>query len=152
MANLHLRTFYLIHLVGECCSYIGKIQNQSAPQDLKSAPSLYAIFFSVFQRPMSRKSLKSGDVFILDLGLKLYQWNGSKSNKDERTKVSSTPTPPHPALFPHLFYNYFGLLMKSCMGHQINNARSTKFNDFAFWADLWTIESLKSSMYAFIGS
>ncbi|XP_011674669.1 gelsolin-like protein 2 [Strongylocentrotus purpuratus] len=42
---------------------------------------------NLHERPMSRKSLKSGDVFILDLGLKLYQWNGSKSNKDERTKA-----------------------------------------------------------------
>ncbi|XP_063969374.1 gelsolin-like protein 1 [Lytechinus pictus] len=40
---------------------------------------------NVHERPRSRRSLCSGDVFILDLGLKLYQWNGSKSNKDERT-------------------------------------------------------------------
>ncbi|ESN97697.1 hypothetical protein HELRODRAFT_85143, partial [Helobdella robusta] len=30
----------------------------------------------------------TGDVFILDLGLKLYQWNGRKSSKDERFKAN----------------------------------------------------------------
>lgn len=41
-------------------------------------------------REVSRKadSLKSEDVFILDLGNKIYQWNGSGSNKDERMKVT----------------------------------------------------------------
>ena len=34
-----------------------------------------------------RDSLDNTDVYILDLGLKLYQWNGSGSNKDERMKV-----------------------------------------------------------------
>lgn len=37
--------------------------------------------------PCSRDRLLSGDVFILDLGLTLYQWNGSGSNKDERFKA-----------------------------------------------------------------
>lgn len=37
--------------------------------------------------PLSRKRVQSGDVFILDLGLKIYQWNGSQSNKDERYKA-----------------------------------------------------------------
>ncbi|XP_013406840.1 gelsolin-like protein 2 [Lingula anatina] len=37
--------------------------------------------------PLKRKSLNSGDVFILDLGLKIYQWNGTDSNKDERFKA-----------------------------------------------------------------
>ncbi|XP_060552733.1 gelsolin-like protein 2 [Ruditapes philippinarum] len=35
----------------------------------------------------NKKSLNSGDVFILDQGLKIYQWNGSGSNKDERMKA-----------------------------------------------------------------
>jgi len=37
--------------------------------------------------PLSRARIHSGDVFILDLGLTLYQWNGSGSNKDERFKA-----------------------------------------------------------------
>jgi len=32
------------------------------------------------------KSLNSGDVFILDLGLKLFQWNGSKAGPQEKMK------------------------------------------------------------------
>jgi hypothetical protein len=36
--------------------------------------------------PMSASSLNAGDVFILDLGLDIYQWNGSESNKKERAK------------------------------------------------------------------
>jgi len=34
----------------------------------------------------SHKSLNSGDVFVLDLGLKLFQWNGSKAGPMEKMK------------------------------------------------------------------
>lgn len=37
--------------------------------------------------PLCPQRLKSDDVFILDLGRTLYQWNGSGSNKDERFKA-----------------------------------------------------------------
>jgi gelsolin len=37
--------------------------------------------------PRARSRLVSDDVFILDLGLKMYQWNGRGSNKDERFKA-----------------------------------------------------------------
>jgi len=40
------------------------------------------------QVPLSHQSLNSGDVFILDLGLKIVQWNGSKSNGAERNKAA----------------------------------------------------------------
>ena len=36
---------------------------------------------------LSRKSLDSTDVFILDLGLEIYQWNGKTCNKDEKFKA-----------------------------------------------------------------
>jgi len=35
---------------------------------------------------LSFKSLNSGDVFILDAGLNLYQWNGAKSGPQEKMK------------------------------------------------------------------
>ncbi|KAA3680841.1 gelsolin [Paragonimus westermani] len=35
----------------------------------------------------SRKSLNSDDVFILDLGTKVYQWNGHNASKDEKYKA-----------------------------------------------------------------
>ncbi|KAL3851789.1 hypothetical protein ACJMK2_015498 [Sinanodonta woodiana] len=35
----------------------------------------------------SKSSLNPGDVFILDLGLRIFQWNGRGSNKDERFKA-----------------------------------------------------------------
>lgn len=38
--------------------------------------------------PLSHQSLNSGDVFILDLGMKIIQWNGSKSNGAERSKAA----------------------------------------------------------------
>lgn len=41
----------------------------------------------VKQVPRSVSRLDSGDVFILDLGLTIYQWNGKGSNKDERMKA-----------------------------------------------------------------
>ena len=43
----------------------------------------------LFQVPLSKKRLNSDDVFILDLGMTIYQWNGNGSNKDERFKVRS---------------------------------------------------------------
>jgi gelsolin len=35
---------------------------------------------------MSHKSLNSGDVFVIDAGLNLYQWNGAKSGPQEKMK------------------------------------------------------------------
>jgi len=40
----------------------------------------------VQQVPMERGSLNSGDVFILDNGLNIYQFNGKKSSPSERSK------------------------------------------------------------------
>jgi len=37
--------------------------------------------------PKEASSLNNGDVFILDMGLKLYQWNGSKSGIFEKNKA-----------------------------------------------------------------
>lgn len=40
--------------------------------------------------PRSRDLLDSSDVYILDMGLRLLQWNGAGSNKDERFMVKCT--------------------------------------------------------------
>jgi len=40
----------------------------------------------VTQVPIKRESLNDGDVFVLDLGLTIYQWNGSKASKQEKAK------------------------------------------------------------------
>nr|WAQ15590.1 severin/fragmin [Halisarca dujardinii] len=39
------------------------------------------------ERPLKKASLDSSDVFILDLGLEIYQWNGKTCNKDEKFKA-----------------------------------------------------------------
>ena len=39
------------------------------------------------ERPLNKHSLDSSDVFILDLGLTIYQWNGKTCNKDEKFKA-----------------------------------------------------------------
>lgn len=41
---------------------------------------------------LSLESLDSGDVYIIDMGLQLYQWNGKTSNKEERFAVCSAFT------------------------------------------------------------
>jgi gelsolin len=41
----------------------------------------------VTEVPAVRGTLDSDDVFILDLGLEVYQWNGKKCNKDEKFKA-----------------------------------------------------------------
>lgn len=40
------------------------------------------------QVPLERDSLNSGDVFILDGGMTIYQWNGSASSGKERNKAA----------------------------------------------------------------
>lgn len=40
----------------------------------------------VNQVELSAKSLNAGDVFILDAGTALYQWNGPEANKKEKTR------------------------------------------------------------------
>ena len=40
----------------------------------------------------SAASLNDGDVFILDLGLDIYQWNGSSASRQEKAKALSTCT------------------------------------------------------------
>ena len=39
------------------------------------------------QVSMTRDSLNSGDVFLLETRNKIYHWNGKKSSRPERTKV-----------------------------------------------------------------
>ena len=38
---------------------------------------------------LSKKSINSDDVFILDMGTKAYQWNGINASKDEKFKVNA---------------------------------------------------------------
>lgn len=38
------------------------------------------------QVPLKADSLNDGDVFILDAGLKIYQWNGKEASKQEKAK------------------------------------------------------------------
>jgi gelsolin len=45
-------------------------------------------FVRVREVPMKASSLNSGDVFILDMGLKIYQWNGSKAGVTEKSKAT----------------------------------------------------------------
>ncbi|XP_021344497.1 gelsolin-like protein 1, partial [Mizuhopecten yessoensis] len=44
---------------------------------------------TVKEIPRDKNKLDSTDVYILDLGLVIYQWNGKGSNKDERFQVGS---------------------------------------------------------------
>jgi len=43
---------------------------------------------SVNEVPLARDSLNQGDVFVLDNGLMVYQWNGCKSSPNERRKAA----------------------------------------------------------------
>ncbi len=43
----------------------------------------------VTEVPMSSASLNSGDVFVLDMGLKLIQWQGAKCSGPERSKAAA---------------------------------------------------------------
>lgn len=45
------------------------------------------MFVNLFQVEMSWKSFNLGDVFLLDIGKTIVQWNGPKSNKQEKLKV-----------------------------------------------------------------
>jgi hypothetical protein len=41
----------------------------------------------VMQVPIEHKSINTGDVFILDTGKKIFQWNGKTANKYEKAKA-----------------------------------------------------------------
>lgn len=43
--------------------------------------------FYLLQVALNKDKMSSDDVYILDLGNKLYQWNGKGCNKDERFKA-----------------------------------------------------------------
>lgn len=45
------------------------------------------------QVDMSWDSFNLGDVFLLDLGKVILQWNGPESNSGERLKVKLAPLP-----------------------------------------------------------
>jgi gelsolin len=45
-------------------------------------------YVRIVQVPLARAALNSGDVFILDNGLNIYQWNGSKSGGAEKNRAS----------------------------------------------------------------
>lgn len=42
----------------------------------------------VKERPLNKHCLDTTDVFILDVGMVIYQWNGKTCNKDERYKAA----------------------------------------------------------------
>eukprot|EP00731_Ephydatia_muelleri_P023680 Em0015g1263a len=42
---------------------------------------------TVKEKPLNKHSLDSSDVFILDLGLEIFQWNGKTCNKDEKFRA-----------------------------------------------------------------
>jgi gelsolin len=46
----------------------------------------------VAEVPASCKSLNKGDSFVLDLGLKLFLWNGPESNRREMAKAVEIAT------------------------------------------------------------
>lgn len=50
----------------------------------------------MLQVPYLRTSLNSGDVYILDMGMQIYQWNGAESSGMERHKVN------------YMYFIYFG--------------------------------------------
>lgn len=40
------------------------------------------------QIPLKKSLLNSGDVYVLDMGLQIFQWNGQNCNKDEKWRVN----------------------------------------------------------------
>eukprot|EP00731_Ephydatia_muelleri_P018361 Em0011g401a len=42
----------------------------------------------VKERPLNKHCLDTADVFILDVGMVIYQWNGITCNKDERFVIT----------------------------------------------------------------
>lgn len=53
-----------------------------------SPHNLTCLLLRLSQVPMERASLNSGDCFILDLGLKLIQWNGKSASGFEKAEAA----------------------------------------------------------------
>ena len=66
----------------------------------------FKLLFYIFQVALCEKKLISDDVFILDLGLTFYQWNGTGSSKDERFKVSWLDEKCEILRVAHYYYHY----------------------------------------------
>lgn len=64
--------------------------------------------------PLTRDSLNEGDVFILDNGLSLFQWNGSHSSVFEKRKGSETIT--------HIREDRHGRKWQNSVAHGTDNA------------------------------
>merc|ERR1712121_460964 len=47
---------------------------------------------TIVQKPLKKGNLESEDVFILDTGKKIYQWNGSTCSNDEKFKAAQECT------------------------------------------------------------
>jgi gelsolin len=69
----------------------------------------------VHEVPLTYTSLNSGDVFVLDAGRLVIQWNGSKSGIMEKAKVSSNSFVPT----PNTLYYYLASPTHRCSGKQI---------------------------------
>lgn len=57
-------------------------------------------FPMALQVEMSWKSFNRGDVFLLDLGKFIIQWNGPESNHMERLRVNPAQAAPLPKPYP----------------------------------------------------
>lgn len=71
---------------GGCDSGFNHVKPEAYPPRLLHFTGL-GKKIEVREVPAAPSSLDKSDVFILDLGLEIIQWNGETSNKDERFKA-----------------------------------------------------------------
>jgi gelsolin len=78
----------LTYMKGGCPSGFRHVETKEYQPRLFHVSGDRAKTVTVKEVKMSKDCLDSGDVFIMDLGGKVYQWNGSKSSKDERFRAA----------------------------------------------------------------
>merc|ERR1719235_2998970 len=89
----HLFLSYFKDIGGVCLLEGGVASGFNKVKPEEFTPRLLLIkgrkFVRVQEVPLEIASLNAGDVFVLDAGLKIYQWQGRKSSKEEKHRAGA---------------------------------------------------------------
>jgi len=80
-------------LVATMCDPIWYASSRKAVRLVATDILHFLTYLCCTQVPAAKSRLQSGDVFILDMGVKVFQWNGSEASVFEKHKVRRIVNP-----------------------------------------------------------